>query len=123
MTKILIIEDDAGLIDLYKIVFSRHEYEVISAYDGEMGLQKALEIIPAVILLDIMMPRMNGLDVLKSLKTNESTKNIPVIVLTNLTDAALEQQALVQGATQYLLKSQYLPNELVEIVDKVLNIV
>jgi two-component system alkaline phosphatase synthesis response regulator PhoP len=120
MIKLLIIEDDETLAELYKVVFKQQGFEVESAIEGEIGLQKAQMIKPDLILLDLMMPRMNGLEVLERLKQNEETKNILVIIITNLTDSIVEAKARKAGVCQYLLKSQYLPQQLVDVVNNTL---
>lgn len=120
MSKILIVEDDLNLIELYAIVFKKHGYEVAMAYDGVSGLELAGSVKPSVILLDMMMPLLNGLEVLEQLKLHDHTKDIPVIILTNIIDSIVEEQARKIGVSKYLLKSQYLPEELVEIVKNVI---
>lgn len=118
MHKILIIEDEQLLSDLYKIAFTKRNYEVELAVDGEDGLQKVKAGKPALILLDIMMPKMNGLQVLQHLKANPETKDIPVYIITNLTENTLEQQMRQLGALKLILKSQYLPDQIVDTVDE-----
>lgn len=120
MSKILVVEDDTALAELYNFAFTKHGYEVEAAFDGEVGLLKAQTVKPAMILLDMMMPKMNGLEVLEHLKQSDETKNIPVIILTNLADPVVEEKARAFGVTQYLLKSQYLPLDLVEIVKNII---
>ncbi|MBU3979695.1 response regulator [Patescibacteria group bacterium] len=73
---------------------------------------------PDIILLDIMMPEMNGIQVLEKLKSDTQTKNIPVLVLSNITESKYETRTLELGAEQYLIKSQYLPIDIVNIVKK-----
>jgi len=73
---------------------------------------------PDIILLDIMMPEMNGIQVLEKLKSDTQTKNIPVLALSNITESKYETRTLELGAEQYLIKSQYLPIDIVNIVKK-----
>ncbi len=81
---LLIVEDDPIMARLYEKIFTFEDYEVVMAKDGKEGLVKAREGKPLLILLDIMMPKMNGLEVLERLKADPKTKKIPVVILTNL---------------------------------------
>lgn len=116
MAKILVVEDEASLrkaiVDILKI----NGYEVVGAGDGESGLSLTRSEMPDLILLDIILPKMNGFDVLKELKADATTASIPVIVLTNLEGTMDVEQALTLGATTYLVKTNY---ELEDIVKRV----
>ncbi len=93
-------------------------YEMISALDGKTGLQLVKEKKPDLILLDLVLPKMHGFDVFKKLKEDEETKNIPIIVLTNLEEIGDIEKALELGATTYLVKAQYTLGEVVEKIKK-----
>ena len=93
-------------------------YEMISALDGEIGLRLAEAKKPDLILLDLILPKIHGFDVLKKLKQAEGTKHIPVIVLTNLEGMRDVDMALELGATTYLVKAQYSLEEVVEKIKK-----
>ncbi len=84
MAKILIIEDDSMMSRMYQNSFSIEGFVTEIAKDGEEGIVKAKDIKPSLILLDVMMPKMNGLEALDLLKADSSTKDIPVVMLTNL---------------------------------------
>ena len=85
MSKVLlIVEDDPLMSRMYQKIFTFEKYDVDTAVDGQEGLEKARSVKPTVILLDVMMPKMNGMEVLDKLKIDPETKNIPVIMLTNL---------------------------------------
>lgn len=116
MNTILLVEDDPSLIDIYSITFSHENFKIEVARNGEECVQKTKNIMPDLILLDIMMPEMNGLQALEILKSDSTTKNIPVIVLSNIAESTYETRALELGAQQYLIKSQYLPMDIVNIV-------
>jgi two-component system, OmpR family, alkaline phosphatase synthesis response regulator PhoP len=120
MKKILLIEDDVFISELYKIVFVKQGFEWISAPNGEVGLQKIKTEKPDMILLDIMMPTVNGIDVLKQLKKDDALKQIPVIMLTNLADPVVENEVMQLGALKYVIKSQYVPDEVVKLVSELL---
>lgn len=120
MAKILIVEDDALLSKMYVSIFTSENYEVETAVDGQEGLDKAREVSPTLILLDIMMPKLNGMEVLRKLKADPALKDIPVVVLTNLAGDADIQTALKLGAVRYIIKSENKPKEVEEIVRGIL---
>lgn len=120
MKKILFIEDESALQKTFGEVLSQAGYEVISAIDGEIGLALAKEKKPDLILLDLILPKLHGLEVLKGLKGSEETKDIPVIILTNLEGMAEIEKAIELGAKGYLVKAQYGLGEIVEKVRAVL---
>jgi len=116
MEKILFIEDEAVLQKSLGGILTDKGYEVISAVDGESGLSLAKEVKPDLIILDLILPRIHGLKVLENLKSEEETKRIPVIILTNLESAGDVEKALELGATTYLVKANY---DLDEVIDKI----
>lgn len=121
MAKILLlIEDDQILLDMYQKQLSNHGYEVHTAVDGEDGLKKALQDHPDLILLDILMPKMDGMTMLKQLRVDTWGKNAKIIILTNLdaTDGIL-QGIIEDHPTYYLTKSNTKPEELLERVKEV----
>ncbi|MFW5888566.1 MAG: response regulator transcription factor [Patescibacteria group bacterium] len=119
-TKVLIIEDDNFLLSMYATKFEKENFEVFSAEDGEKGLRKAIENSPDIILLDIILPKMDGFEVLKKLKSQKKTKNIPVLLLTNLSQQDDSKKGLSLGADDYLIKAHFMPSEVVEKVKKYL---
>lgn len=118
--KILIVEDDEFLLSMYSTKFEIEGYNVIMAGDGEMGLEKAREEKPGIILLDIMLPNMDGFDVLKKLKSGRDTSSIPVILLTNLSQKQDVEQGLSMGADDYLVKAHFMPSEVVDKINRLL---
>ena len=116
MKTILLIEDEAALQKTMSDVLSQEGYEVFYAVDGEAGMRLAKEKLPHLILLDLVLPKMTGFEVLEQLKNDSTTKGIPVIVLTNLENLQDIERVTDLGATTYLVKSNY---ELQEIVQKV----
>lgn len=105
--KVLVVEDEATLQKALNDVLSGEGFEVVSALDGEKGFQMAKDEKPDIILLDIILPKMDGFEVLTRLKSAEETKEIPVIILTNLSDLENIQKALDLGATTYLVKADF----------------
>jgi DNA-binding response OmpR family regulator len=114
MKKILFIEDESTLHKTIGEVLTQEGYEMISALDGEAGIRLAQTKKPDLILLDLILPKLHGFEVLKKLKEDEKTKNIPVIVLTNLEGMQDVEKAIKMGANAYLVKSNYTLEEVVE---------
>ncbi|MCD6528329.1 response regulator [bacterium] len=111
--KILFIEDESALQKTFKEILEKEGYEVISALNGEAGLKLAQTENPDLILLDLILPKINGFDVLKQLKKNEKTKDIPVIVLTNLEGMEDIERVIELGVSAYLVKANYTLEEVV----------
>lgn len=116
MAKILVIEDEETLQKALSQFLAEEKFEVISALDGEKGLELAKTASPDLILLDIVLPKKDGYEVLEELKKDEATKRIPVILLTNLESPEDIEKAFEKGASTYLVKSNY---KLEEIVKKI----
>ena len=110
--KVLLVEDDPSLAQIYKLELEIDGFEVITATDGEAGLASAKTGQPALILLDIVLPKLNGLAVLEQLKKDEGVKNIPVIVITNFGQEDNVKKAFTLGAEDFVLKYQTTPAEL-----------
>jgi len=117
---ILFIEDESALQKTFGDILRQEGYEMISALDGEAGLRVARERKPNLILLDLILPKIHGFDVLKQLKEDKETKEIPIIVLTNLEGIGDVDRAIELGATTYLVKAQYSLDEVVEKIKKAL---
>ena len=117
-TKILLIEDEEMLANMYEVKFKNEGFELEKALDGAQGLEKAKSIKPDFILLDIIMPKMDGFSVLKALKDDASTKDIPVMLLTNLGQDEDVEKGNELGAVGYLVKANITPSEVVEEVKK-----
>lgn len=107
MKKILFVEDEESLQKVIKETLETNGYSVISASDGEGGIQLAQKEKPDLILLDLILPKKDGFEVLSELKKSSDTAVIPVIVLTNLEGSADVEKALSLGARTYLVKSNY----------------
>ena len=120
MARILIVEDDPIISKMYESAFTFDKFEVKMAANGEEGLVAMREWQPTLILLDVMMPKMNGLQVLEAMKKEEPLKNIPVIVLTNLSDKHDAEAALTRGAVKYIVKAEHTPKEVTDLVKEIL---
>lgn len=115
-TSVLLVEDDLILAEIYRLSLAGAGFSVTIANNGETGLQAATETAPDLIFLDIRMPKMDGLEVLRRLGALEATRAIPVVMLSNFDDKALIDSSLSLGAKQYLVKVNTDPTELESIV-------
>lgn len=120
LPKILIVEDDQIMNRMYRNLFLLNGFGVEVAHDGEEGLEKALSLIPDLIILDVMMPKMNGLELLDRLKADETTKDILVVLLTNLGVIPELEKAVQRGAVGYITKSDHDPERVFQIVKQIL---
>jgi CheY-like chemotaxis protein len=120
MAKVLIIEDNQQIVRMQEKVLIFEGYEVEAAYNGSEGLEKAKTTSPSIILLDIMMPKMNGIEVLEKLKSDEATKNIPVIMMSNLSEESKAQEAMKKGAVKFIYKGESDPSEIANAIKEVL---
>ncbi|MFY9493240.1 MAG: response regulator [Minisyncoccia bacterium] len=118
--KILLVEDDPFLLDMYSTKFKEVGFDVVVAQDGEMGLAKAKELMPDLVLLDIVLPKKDGFEVLKILKSDGQTAKIPVILLTNLGLDSDVKRGLELGAQSYIIKAHFTPTEVVAKVKEIL---
>src|SRR3989338_1807076 len=114
---ILVIEDDKILLDFYKNMFSLNGINVFFAKDGEQGLKMINEINPDVVVLDILMPKLDGVEILKRMRADEKTKSIPVLILTNYEN--YRDKVEPYGVVDYLIKSD---TEAKEVVRRVLEV-
>ena len=114
--KVLLIEDELFISDLYKHILADAGLMVEEAMDGEQGLEKAKNGGIGLILLDIMLPRLNGIEVLRKLKADSTTSSIPVVLLSNLGQSTVVKLAYDLGAQGYLLKIKTSPKNLVKCV-------
>jgi len=120
MTKIMLVEDDVALRDIYSSRFEAEGYKVVVAADGEEALTIAVKEKPDLILLDIMMPKISGFDVLDILRNTPETKSTKIIVMSALSQTADIEKGKSLGADEYLVKSQVTLSEVVERVKGVL---
>lgn len=120
MKKIMIIEDNKDIQEIYKLNFEMAGYEVFQEMDGLDGISSVVDKKPDVIILDIMMPNMDGFAFLKAMNDNTSI-NIPVVVCSNLSDKETYAKALSSGATTVLLKVDYSGKQLVEKINQIVS--
>lgn len=118
---ILLVEDDVFVSDIYQTKLGQVGFDVVSAENGMEAIKRLEEKTPDLILLDIVMPYMDGMEVLKKLKENEKWKNIPVILLTNLSEKEKVEEGVRMGASDYLIKSHFTPSDVVTKIKALLN--
>lgn len=118
---ILIIEDDIFLNNIYNKRLFEENFDVLTAFDGEKGIKIAKQKSPDLILLDLMLPKMDGFAVIKYCKEDSALKNIPIILLTNLNDKDDIERALSFGVKDYLIKVHFTPAEVVEKIKNILS--
>ena len=116
--KILLIEDEKVLVKMYTETFTRAGYEVYNTETAEQGIALAKKIKPDLVLLDILLPGSNGLNFLRAAKDDKSLATIPVLAFSNYTDPTTEEEALKLGAKAYIVKANYDPEEILEMIKK-----
>ena len=119
MSKVLIVDDDAFLLDMYSIKFKESGFSVEIARNGEEAISKAKSASPDVILLDIVMPKMDGLAVMRELKKG-IVPDSTIIILTNLGQKEDVERGLKLGASDYLIKAHFTPGEIIEKIKNIL---
>jgi CheY-like chemotaxis protein len=119
--KILCVEDNADTQRMLSFLLTQAGYEVITADDGYQGIQKAKAWRPALILMDMMMPRMSGVEAVRRLRKLKVTKDIPILMLSAYKEQALIDEAIQAGADDYLIKT-ILPEDLTEMIDRYLEV-
>lgn len=120
--KILLIEDDPFLLGMYDTKLKLEGFNVVLAEDGAKGYELVSVEKPDIILLDIILPKMDGFTVLKNLKNNAATKPIPVILMTNLGQKEDVAKGISLGAQDYLVKAHFMPSEVVEKIRQYLKV-
>lgn len=118
MSKILIIEDDPLIIKMYSEKLSRDGFEVETALDGQQGYEKLKSFKPDLVLLDIMMPKVNGVELIAEMKKDLNFEKTPIIVLSNLTEGPEIEKAKKMGISEYLIKSDLDPEDVSNSVKK-----
>lgn len=113
--KILIVDDEPDIVTNMEMFLESNGYDILQAFDGKEALEKTRQYQPNLILLDIMMPHINGLQVCRTLKTHKETKHIPIIIVTAKTQTDEVVEATKAGADEYITK----PFELKELLSKI----
>ena len=117
---ILVVEDDKFLRELISQKLLKEGYNVSQAIDGEEGVKKIKEEKPALVLLDLILPGIDGFEVLSQMKREKDLESIPVIILSNLGQKEDVEKGLKLGATDYLIKAHFTPGEIIEKIKTIL---
>lgn len=121
--KLLLVEDDAMLSEMYVKKFVLENFEVLAARDGEEGLETALREKPDIVLLDLLMPKKDGMTMLKELRQDPWGKTVPTIILTNLNaNDKIIQEITENQPAYYLMKTNAVPSEVVDKIKEVLKV-
>ena len=117
---IVLVEDDSAIADIYKTVFEKNGFklEVFSLGKSAMDRLKNGDANPDIILLDLILPDMNGIEILEKVRKNDKTKGIPVFILTNYTDSELEKMGYSLKTEKHILKADHTPTQILEMVKK-----
>lgn len=111
---VLLAEDDNFVSDIYNLKLQKEGFQVILAQDGREAIKYLETEVPDIIMLDIMMPYADGMDVLAAIQKDEHLKHIPILMLTNLSDRENIDRAMSMGASDYLIKAHFTPSEVVQ---------
>lgn len=114
MAKILIVEDDPFLLKMYTKKLQVAGFDVETAGDGEEGLAKLKSFKPDLALMDVMLPKLNGIEAIEMAKNDPAIKDIPILVLSNLSSSVDSETAVKKGAIGYLIKSDYTPSQVID---------
>src|SRR3981081_4585242 len=117
LVDVLLVEDDPSVLEMYRLKLELDGYRVSTALDGEDGLKKAGDLSPDIIFLDIRLPKMDGLAVVRKLRAQDKTREIPVIILSNYDEEDLIARGLRLGAHEYLIKARTTPTSLSEAIE------
>ncbi len=121
MIKISIVEDDQVISQMYRIKFEADGFDVETAENGKLGLELVKAMGPDIVLLDLMMPEMNGDEMLAQMRKTDWGKDIPVIILTNMGEAEVPNEVMALGVKKVILKADMTPKQVVELVKKQLS--
>ncbi len=120
-TKVAIIEDDIAIVQMYRTKFENEGYDVATAPDGQSGLELIDSFEPDIVLLDLMMPNMNGLDMLSKLRSQPNGRDAKVVVLTNMGDTETATKVYKMAADDYIVKAEMTPKQVAERVKTLLD--
>lgn len=119
-TKVLLVDDDQMIVDMYKLRLEQEGYEVLVTDKGSEAIRLAGEALPDIVLLDIILPEIDGFSILKSIKGEAATKKIPVLLLTNLSQESDQAKGKELGADGYFVKSQHTPSDMLYEMRKII---
>jgi DNA-binding response OmpR family regulator len=118
--KVLLVEDDPMIVDMYKLRFEEEGYAVLITEKGSEAIDLAGTEKPDIILLDIILPEIDGFGILQALKSEMSTKDIPILLLTNLGQESDKEKGINMGATDYFIKSRHTPTDVIQKIQQII---
>jgi DNA-binding response OmpR family regulator len=118
--KILLVEDDPMIVEMYKMRLEEEGFEVLITDRGSEALEWAMSRRPEVVLLDIILPEVDGFSILQNLKNSQETKDIPVLLLTNLGQESDQEKGRQMGVTDYFVKSQHTPADIIQKINSII---
>lgn len=118
--KILLVEDDPMIVEMYKMRLEEEGFEVLITDRGSEALEWAISRRPEVVLLDIILPEVDGFSILQNLKNSQETKDIPVLLLTNLGQESDQEKGRQMGVTDYFVKSQHTPADIIQKINSII---
>lgn len=120
--KILVVDDDPFILDMYVMKFKEQGFQVETATDGKMALEKIQTVKPDILLLDVVMPTMDGFDVIKKIRENQTPRMYKILFLTNFGQKEDVERGMQLGADGYIIKAHFTPSEVTAKVKEMLNI-
>lgn len=118
--KILLVEDDSMIVEMYRLRFEEEGFEVTVTEKGSEAIELAGSLKPDIILLDIILPEVDGFNILQALKSEAKTKSVPILLLTNLAQESDRERAMNLGANDYFVKSQHTPSDVLQKVKEII---
>ncbi|MBI5765709.1 response regulator [Candidatus Falkowbacteria bacterium] len=119
--KVLLVEDDSMIVKMYKMRFEEEGYAVLVTDKGSEAIEIVEKEKPDIILLDVILPEVDGFTVLQRLKNDTKTKEIPILLLTNLGQESDKEKGLQMGAADYFIKAQHTPVEIIQKIKELIN--
>ena len=121
-TKILVVDDDPFILDMYVIKFKEQGFQIDTATDGKMALDRIEAGKPDIVLLDVVMPKMDGFDVIKKLQEDKRPRTFKILFLTNFGQKEDVERGILMGADGYIIKAHFTPSEVVKKVKELLKV-
>ena len=118
--KVLLVEDDKMIVDMYQLRFEEEGYEVLTTEKGSEAIAMAGREKPNIVLLDIILPEIDGFAILQTLKADMSTKDIPILLLTNLGQESDREKGMKMGAVDYFMKSKHTPTDVLQKIKEII---
>lgn len=119
--KVCVVDDEASIREIYRVALEQSGFSVVTAIDGEDGFRVISNERPDIALVDILMPKMDGVELVRAIRGNKDLRNIPIIIMTNVDDRSIVRKVGKLNVDFYLIKSLFEPKKVVAIVDEALH--